>query len=145
MRLRPNSVKLGGPSFRSPLGPALALLVWLSPFTLPVAAERVDGRMRRMTVSRNWLEGLRSGFLTVTGPASRDAPAGWSTAKVNCMRFSGRPSPAEAASTRDRSFSSARWRSFSAAGLRLKPGACSSSMALLLMMLTYFVSEMNGF
>ena len=63
----------------------------------------------------NWLEGLRLEFLTATGPALGDVPTGWSTAKVDCLCFSGWPPLAgTAASTRDRSFSSSHWRSFSA-------------------------------
>ena len=63
----------------------------------------------------NWLEGLRLEFLTATGPALGDVPTGWSTAKVDCLCFSGRPPLAgTTASTRDRSFSLSHWRSFSA-------------------------------
>ena len=98
-------------------GPALALFVWWSSCTLFVAVERVDVRMRQMTVSWNWLEGLRSNFWTVTGPALGDVSAGWSTAKVNCLCFSGRPSLAKtAARTRDCSVSSGHWRSFQQQG-----------------------------
>ena len=60
--MRTNTVKPGG-LFRSSFGPTFALLVWLPSCTLSVAVERVDGRMRRMAVLCNWLEGL-----TATGP-----------------------------------------------------------------------------
>ena len=142
MRPNTNNLKPGRGIVLSSLGTALALLVlWLSSCTLYVAVERVDRRMRW-----NWIEGLTLNFLTATGPALGHVSAGWPTAKVNCLCFSGQPSLAKtAAQTRDCSFSSVRWRSFSATALYWKPGAYSSSMALLLMMLTLLVREMNGF
>ena len=143
MRLRPNSDMLGRLSFRSSFGPAYILLVWLLPFTLHVAVERVDGQMW-MTVSWNWLEGLRLDFLVVTGSTLGDVPTGWSTAKENCSCFRGRPSfTGTTASTRNHFFSSGHKRSFSTAGLCLKPGLYFSSLAMLLM-LAFFVVEMDG-
>ena len=133
----------GGALFRSPLGPALALLVWLSSCALHVAVEHVDRRMQRITVSWNWLEGLKSDFLMATGLALGDVPTGWSIARVKCLCFSRRPSIAGTTISTYNRFSSSHWRSFSAAGLCFEPGLYFSLMALLLM-LAFLVRKMTG-
>ena len=96
---------------------------WVSSW---VAVDRVMGRVRRVTLSLNSAEGLRSGFCTGTAEA---VDVGWSTEKVNCMRLIVPGRPLRLAS-RERSFSAARCLMMSVEWLRLKPGASNSSMLL---------------